>query len=115
MQILGAMDSSSFMLETHSAESSSNVTRKDCSRSCVQGQVMRRKAVFCWVVFEAGFDAAGSDVENRRNGVSTFDGATWTHYTMDNSPLPHWQVVAAAVSSNNVTKNTLYCYETNQL
>ncbi len=28
-------------------------------------------------------------------GVSTFDGATWTHYTMDNSPLPHWQVVAA--------------------
>jgi ligand-binding sensor domain-containing protein len=28
-------------------------------------------------------------------GVSTFNGATWTHYTMDNSPLPHWQVVAA--------------------
>jgi hypothetical protein len=28
-------------------------------------------------------------------GVSTFDGTTWTHYTMDNSPLPHWQVVAA--------------------
>jgi len=28
-------------------------------------------------------------------GVSTFDGATWTHYTMDNSPLPHWQVMAA--------------------
>jgi ligand-binding sensor domain-containing protein len=27
-------------------------------------------------------------------GVSTFDGTTWTHYTMDNSPLPHWQVVA---------------------
>ncbi len=28
-------------------------------------------------------------------GVSTFNGTTWTHYTMDNSPLPHWQVVAA--------------------
>ncbi|HZS17831.1 MAG TPA: hypothetical protein VFA51_07855 [Candidatus Udaeobacter sp.] len=28
-------------------------------------------------------------------GVSTFDGTTWTHYTMDNSPLPHWQVIAA--------------------
>ena len=28
-------------------------------------------------------------------GVSTFDGTSWTHYTMDNSPLPHWQVVAA--------------------
>jgi ligand-binding sensor domain-containing protein len=27
-------------------------------------------------------------------GVSTFDGTTWTHYTTDNSPLPHWQVVA---------------------
>lgn len=27
-------------------------------------------------------------------GVSTFNGTTWTHYTMDNSPLPHWQVVA---------------------
>lgn len=29
-------------------------------------------------------------------GVSTFNGTTWTHYTMDNSPLPHWQVVAVA-------------------
>jgi ligand-binding sensor domain-containing protein len=28
-------------------------------------------------------------------GVSTFDGTTWTHYTMENSPLPHWQLVAA--------------------
>ena len=27
-------------------------------------------------------------------GVSTFDGQTWTHYTRDNSPLTHWQVVA---------------------
>jgi len=27
-------------------------------------------------------------------GVSTFNGTSWTHYTMDNSPLPHWQVVA---------------------
>ena len=27
-------------------------------------------------------------------GVSTFDGTTWTHYTPDNSPLTHWQVVA---------------------
>lgn len=27
-------------------------------------------------------------------GVSTFDGKSWTHYTPDNSPLPHWQVVA---------------------
>jgi ligand-binding sensor domain-containing protein len=27
-------------------------------------------------------------------GVSTFNGTTWTHYTMDNSPLTHWQVVA---------------------
>ncbi len=27
-------------------------------------------------------------------GVSTFDGTTWTHYTPNNSPLTHWQVVA---------------------
>ena len=27
-------------------------------------------------------------------GVSTFDGTTWTHYTPENSPLTHWQVVA---------------------
>jgi len=26
-------------------------------------------------------------------GVSTFDGQTWTHYTPQNSPLAHWQVV----------------------
>lgn len=26
-------------------------------------------------------------------GVSTFDGQTWTHYTPENSELPHWQVV----------------------
>jgi len=27
-------------------------------------------------------------------GVSTFDGTTWKHYTTNNSPLTHWQVVA---------------------
>ena len=27
-------------------------------------------------------------------GVSTFNGTTWTHYTPENSPLTHWQVVA---------------------
>jgi ligand-binding sensor domain-containing protein len=33
-------------------------------------------------------------------GVSTFDGTTWTHYTPDNSPLTHWQVVAVEFDSN---------------
>ena len=33
-------------------------------------------------------------------GVSTFDGAAWTHYTPDNSPLPHWQVVAVEFDAN---------------
>jgi hypothetical protein len=32
-------------------------------------------------------------------GVSTFNGTSWTHYTMDNSPLPHWQVVAVEFDS----------------
>ena len=33
-------------------------------------------------------------------GVSTFNGGTWTHYTPDNSPLPHWQVVAVEFDAN---------------
>src|SRR4029079_8322676 len=33
-------------------------------------------------------------------GVSTFNGATWTHYTPDNSPLAHWQVVAVEFDAN---------------
>ena len=33
-------------------------------------------------------------------GVSTFDGTTWTHYTPDNSPLTHWQVVAVEFDGN---------------
>ncbi len=33
-------------------------------------------------------------------GVSTFDGATWTHYTPENSPLTHWQVVAVEFDGN---------------
>ncbi len=33
-------------------------------------------------------------------GVSTFDGTTWTHYTPDNSPLTHWQVVAVEFDAN---------------
>ncbi len=33
-------------------------------------------------------------------GVSTFDGTSWTHYTPDNSPLPHWQVVAVEFDAN---------------
>jgi ligand-binding sensor domain-containing protein len=32
-------------------------------------------------------------------GVSTFDGQAWTHYTPDNSPLPHWQVAAVEFDS----------------
>jgi ligand-binding sensor domain-containing protein len=32
-------------------------------------------------------------------GVSTFNGTNRTHYTMDNSPLPHWQVVAVEFDS----------------
>ena len=33
-------------------------------------------------------------------GVSTFDGIVWTHYTPDNSPLTHWQVVAVEFDAN---------------
>ena len=33
-------------------------------------------------------------------GVSTFNGTTWTHYTPDNSPLTHWQVVAVEFDAN---------------
>ena len=33
-------------------------------------------------------------------GVSTFNGATWTHYTPKNSPLTHWQVVAVEFDAN---------------
>jgi ligand-binding sensor domain-containing protein len=33
-------------------------------------------------------------------GVSTFNGATWTHYTPQNSPLTHWQVVAVEFDGN---------------
>ena len=33
-------------------------------------------------------------------GVSTFDGTTWTHYTPENSPLTHWQVVAVEFDGN---------------
>ena len=33
-------------------------------------------------------------------GVSTFDGTVWTHYTPDNSPLTHWQVVAVEFDAN---------------
>jgi hypothetical protein len=33
-------------------------------------------------------------------GVSTFNGATWTHYTPENSPLTHWQVVAVEFDGN---------------
>ena len=33
-------------------------------------------------------------------GVSTFDGTNWTHYTPDNSPLTHWQVVAVEFDVN---------------
>jgi hypothetical protein len=33
-------------------------------------------------------------------GVSTFDGSTWRHYTPDNSPLTHWQVVAVEFDAN---------------
>ncbi len=33
-------------------------------------------------------------------GVSTFDGTTWTHYTTENSPLTHWQVVAVEFDGN---------------
>jgi ligand-binding sensor domain-containing protein len=33
-------------------------------------------------------------------GVSTFDGTTWTHYTMNNSPLTHWQVEAVEFDAN---------------
>ena len=33
-------------------------------------------------------------------GVSTFNGATWTHYTPNNSPLTHWQVVAVEFDAN---------------
>ena len=33
-------------------------------------------------------------------GVSTFDGQTWTHYTPENSALPHWQVVAVEFDAN---------------
>ena len=33
-------------------------------------------------------------------GVSTFNGTTWTHYTPENSPLTHWQVVAVEFDAN---------------
>ena len=33
-------------------------------------------------------------------GVSTFDGTTWTHYTPQNSPLTHWQVIAVEFDGN---------------
>ena len=33
-------------------------------------------------------------------GVSTFDGTTWKHYTPNNSPLTHWQVVAVEFDGN---------------
>ena len=33
-------------------------------------------------------------------GVSTFNGTTWTHYTPENSPLTHWQVVAVEFDGN---------------
>jgi ligand-binding sensor domain-containing protein len=33
-------------------------------------------------------------------GVSTFDGIHWTHYTPNNSPLAHWQVVAVEFDAN---------------
>ena len=33
-------------------------------------------------------------------GVSTFDGTTWRHYTPNNSPLTHWQVVAVEFDAN---------------
>jgi len=33
-------------------------------------------------------------------GVSTFDGTTWRHYTPNNSPLAHWQVVAVEFDAN---------------
>jgi hypothetical protein len=33
-------------------------------------------------------------------GVSTFDGITWRHYTPNNSPLTHWQVVAVEFDAN---------------
>lgn len=33
-------------------------------------------------------------------GVSTFNGTTWTHYTPQNSPLLHWQVVAVEFDAN---------------
>jgi ligand-binding sensor domain-containing protein len=33
-------------------------------------------------------------------GVSIFDGSHWTHYTPDNSPLTHWQVVAVEFDAN---------------
>jgi ligand-binding sensor domain-containing protein len=33
-------------------------------------------------------------------GVSTFNGTTWTHYTPQNSPLTHWQVVAVDFDGN---------------
>jgi hypothetical protein len=33
-------------------------------------------------------------------GVSTFDGNNWAHYTPQNSPLPHWQVVAVEFDIN---------------
>ena len=33
-------------------------------------------------------------------GVSTFDGTTWTHYTQQNSPLTHWQVIAVEFDGN---------------
>jgi ligand-binding sensor domain-containing protein len=33
-------------------------------------------------------------------GVSIFNGTTWTHYTPDNSPLTHWQVVDVEFDGN---------------
>ena len=33
-------------------------------------------------------------------GVSVFNGSSWTHYTPDNSPLTHWQVVAVEFDGN---------------
>ena len=41
-----------------------------------------------------------SSVYPYTGGVSTFDGNTWTHYTRDNSPLTHWQVVAVEFDAN---------------
>ena len=33
-------------------------------------------------------------------GVSIFDGTTWRHFTPNNSPLAHWQVVVVEFDAN---------------